>query len=73
MRLLHDHVQSCRNVRTRLEHLSLAADSVPGLQDPPRTPSLRSTLTQFDFSVLGQQHVLSLDVTVDDMMSVQVS
>lgn len=29
--------------------------------------------TQFDFGVFRQQHVLSLDVTMDDVVSVQVS
>lgn len=29
--------------------------------------------TQLDFGVLGQQHVLALDVAMDDVMSVQVS
>lgn len=39
----------------------------PGFNDK------RQKRTQLDFRVFSQQHILALDVAVDDVMSVQVS
>lgn len=43
-----------------------------GLGSLPRDDGRTASLTQLDLGVLGQQNVLPLDVTVDDVMSVQV-
>lgn len=39
----------------------------------PRFNGKRRKHTQLDFGVLSQQHILALDVAMDDVMSVQVS